>query len=63
MSWLTKKTERFESSLNFSMYNLYARENAFTISFQPKEDDPEVNEAVRLALFKIIPSVSWDFKF
>jgi len=63
MSWLTKKTKRFESSLNFSMYNLYARENAFTISFQPTEDDPEINEAVRLALFKIIPSISWDFKF
>jgi len=63
LSWLTKKTEKFESSLNFSIYNLYARENVFTITFRPSEDDPEVNEAVRLALFKIIPSISWDFKF
>ncbi len=63
LSWLLKQKKNYESSLNFSIYNLYARENAFTISFQPTEDDPEVNEAIKLALFKTIPSISWDFKF
>ena len=45
------------------MYNVYARQNAYSISFRQSEADPDVNEAVRLALFSIVPSVTWNFKF
>lgn len=63
VTWIRKKTERKESSWNLSVYNAYARENAYTISFREVEDNPNQNEAVQLALFKIIPSISYNFKF
>jgi hypothetical protein len=63
LTWIRKKTEKFESSWNFSLYNAYGRENAFAINFQDSETNPGTTEAVRLALFKMIPSVSYNFKF
>ncbi|MEI9912419.1 MAG: hypothetical protein WDO71_23880 [Bacteroidota bacterium] len=36
---------------------------AYTIDFRDNEDDPGKTEAVRYALFKYIPSVSYNFKF
>jgi hypothetical protein len=61
--WLRKKTGKFESSWNFSVYNAYARENAYFIDFRTKEDNPPETEAVQVSLFKAIPSVSYRFKF
>lgn len=58
-----KKHENFESSWNFSIYNLYARENAYSITFRANEDHPEQTEAVRTALFKIVPSITYNFTF
>jgi hypothetical protein len=63
LTWIRKKTDKYESSWNFSVYNAYARENAYFIDFQQNEDNPEVTEAVKFALFKAIPSVSYKFKF
>ena len=63
LAWDGKKTEKFESSWNVSLFNVYGRENAFSINFQPSEADPNVTEAVRLALFKTVPSVTYNFKF
>lgn len=60
---LGKQTRRIKSSWNFSLYNVYARENAYSISFREQEDNPGVNEAVQFSLFSIIPSVTWNFKF
>lgn len=58
-----KTSRRFESSWNFSIYNVYARKNAYSISFVEDENDPTKTNAVRLSLFSIIPSVSYNFKF
>ncbi len=58
-----KQTKKFESSWNFSLYNAYGRENAFTITFQQNKDNPAVTEALQTSLFKIIPSVTYNFKF
>jgi hypothetical protein len=58
-----KKNPRFESSWNFSAYNAYARRNAYAITFQQNEDNPEQTEAVRTTLFRIVPSVTYNFKF
>ncbi|KXX68463.1 TonB-dependent receptor [Flammeovirga sp. SJP92] len=63
LTWIRKKTDKFESSWNFSIYNVYGRENAYTISFEPSEEDPNTTEAVQLALFKWVPSVTYNFKF
>ncbi|SHE37513.1 TonB-dependent Receptor Plug Domain [Mariniphaga anaerophila] len=61
--WQLRKTTRFESSLNFSVYNAYARENAYFIDFRTKEDNPDETEAVQVSLFRAIPSISYRFKF
>ncbi|WMJ74566.1 carboxypeptidase-like regulatory domain-containing protein [Cytophagaceae bacterium ABcell3] len=53
---------RFNSSWNFSVYNLYARHNPFLIDFRENEQTGEM-EAVQVALFRIIPSVTWNFNF
>lgn len=58
-----KKKKRWESELTFSIYNAYGRENAYVITFRDNKDDPSKTEAVRTALFKFIPSVSYNFKF
>ncbi len=60
---LAKKTAKFESSWTFSIYNAYGRENAYSIVFQDNPDDPSKTQAVRYALFKFIPSVTYNFKF
>lgn len=58
-----KKKKHFSSELSFSLYNAYGRENAYTISFQQDPDNPDKTQAVQTALFKIIPSISYNFKF
>ncbi len=58
-----KKKKKFETSWDFSLYNAYNRQNAYTISFQESETNPGTNEAVKLSLFGIVPSVTWNFKF
>jgi hypothetical protein len=58
-----KRTDKFESSWTFSVYNLYGRENAYSIVFQNNPDDPMQTQALRYALFRFIPSVTWNFKF
>ncbi len=63
LAWTVKKTDRFESGWNFSLYNAYARENAYFIDFRPKEKNPQETEAVQVSLFRAIPSVSYKFKF
>ena len=62
-TWQTRKTEKFEASWNFSIYNVYARENAYAIIFRDSETNPGETEAVRIALFRIIPSVTYNFRF
>ncbi len=58
-----KVKRRFKSSWNFSLYNVYGRENAYTITFQESETNPGTTEAMQLALFKFVPSISYNFSF
>jgi hypothetical protein len=58
-----KAHKRFSSSWDFSVYNAYNRKNAYTITFQESETNPGQTEAVKLSLFGIIPSVTWNFNF
>lgn len=60
---LLKQRKKFSSELSFSLYNAYGRENAYTISFEENKDDPNKTDAVQLALFRFIPSISYNFKF
>jgi TonB dependent receptor/CarboxypepD_reg-like domain/TonB-dependent Receptor Plug Domain len=58
-----KKKKRFESSWIFSVYNVYGRENPYSIVFQNDPNDPSRTEAVQYALFRWVPSVTYNFKF
>jgi len=60
---LEKVKKKMTSNWNFSIYNLYAKENAYSISFQEKENNPLQTEIMQLSLFKMIPSISYNFKF
>ncbi len=62
-TWESKATKRFKSSWTFGIYNAYHRKNAYIIDFRENEDNPNITEAYRIALFGIIPSVTWNFKF
>jgi hypothetical protein len=58
-----KKTKKFESSLNFSVYNAYGQKNPFSIDFEQDKDDPTKTIAVKTYLFTFVPSVTYNFKF
>ena len=55
--------KRFHSSWSFGVYNVYNRKNAYIIDFRENENNTNVTEAYRIALFGAIPSVTWNFKF
>lgn len=57
------KRKKFESSWNFSLYNVYGRENAYTITFEDDPDDPSRTRALQTSLFRWVPSVTYNFKF
>jgi hypothetical protein len=59
-TWYLKDSKRFEHNINFSVYNSYSRENAFTIDFQENEKTGQT-EAVQTSLFKIIPAITYNF--
>jgi hypothetical protein len=58
-----RKTKKFDSNWNFSVYNLYGRENPYSISFQQDPDNPSKTQAVQYALFRWVPSITYNFKF
>ena len=57
-----RKDKAFSGQWVFSVFNAYNRQNAANIRFQ-KNIDTGQNEAVRLSIFGIIPSVTYNFKF
>jgi len=54
--------KRFKGEWVFGVYNIYNRRNAVNIQFRENRTTG-VNEALRLALFGIVPSVSYNFNF
>ena len=56
--------KRKEDNWVFSVYNAYARKNAFSVYFQPSADNARVTQAIKYSVFAtIIPSVTYNFKF
>jgi CarboxypepD_reg-like domain/TonB-dependent Receptor Plug Domain len=62
-TYTKKKSENRESSWNFSLYNVYGRENVYTITFKEDPKDATKTQAVRTALFRWVPSITYNFKF
>ena len=63
LTWIRKKTKKFESSWNFSIYNAYGRQNAYEIIFQQDPNDATKTQAVQISLFRWVPSFTYNFKF
>lgn len=61
LTWVLKNKKSFYNDLSFSVYNAYARKNAYIIYFE--ENDQGKMQAKQISLFSILPSVSWNFKF
>lgn len=58
-----KEGRKWESSWNFSIYNVYMRKNPFTVFTQNKPDHPGEKELVMIYFPTPIPSVTYNFKF
>ncbi len=58
------ETRKIKRSLNVSLYNVYARRNAYSVYFRQNEANPSVTEAMRLSIIgTVIPSVTYNFNF
>ncbi|WP_242203684.1 TonB-dependent receptor [Aestuariivivens insulae] len=57
-----KRTKKRERYWVFGIYNIYNRRNAASIAFKSNPDSGR-NEATRLSIFGIVPSISYNFKF
>lgn len=61
-----KETKKFKSSWNFSIYNVYNRQNPYFIYFANEGDAASGTldlQAKQVSLFGIIPSIAWNFSF
>ncbi|GAA3737387.1 TonB-dependent receptor [Flavobacterium ginsengisoli] len=56
------KKKGWQSYWVFSLYNVYNRKNAASMSFTTNEDTG-ANETRRLSIFGIVPGVTYNFKF
>lgn len=56
------KGRKWQSEWVFGIYNLYHRQNAASITFR-QNDETSANEALRLTIFGIVPSATYNFKF
>lgn len=56
------KKKGWQSYWVFSLYNVYNRQNAASMTFATNEDTGE-NETRRLSIFGVVPGVSYNFKF
>ncbi|GAA4305966.1 TonB-dependent receptor [Aestuariibaculum suncheonense] len=57
-----KPDNRWKGEWVFGIYNVYNRRNAASVSFN-QNDQTGLNEATRISIFGMIPSVSYNFKF
>ena len=60
---LAKKTAKYESSWNFSIYNVYGQSNPYDIVFQTDPNNANKTQVLQTTLFKMVPSVTYNFKF
>lgn len=55
---------RYKQSLNFSVYNVYARRNAYSVTFKQNPENQNITEATRLSIIgSVIPSIIYNFTF
>ncbi len=58
------KNRRFKQSINFSVYNVYGRRNAYSISPRPNAENANQTEFIQISIIGAqIPSITYNFKF
>jgi hypothetical protein len=62
-TWEGKTNKKFQSSWNIGLYNIYGRENAYLIQFRDNPSNANETQALQYALFKFVPSITYNFKF
>lgn len=55
--------KRFRGSWSFGLYNVYGRQNPFSMTFRENKTNPQKIDAIQTSLFRWIPSVTYNFKF
>ena len=55
--------KRWRGEWNLSIYNAYARKNAWTLRFVQDDTQPDVTYAEMTYLFSIVPAITYNFKF
>jgi hypothetical protein len=66
ITYTHKKTDKWESVWNFSVYNVYNRKNPYFIYFDYEgniEDGNFKTIAKQVSLIPILPAITWNFKF
>jgi hypothetical protein len=59
-----KQHKRYHSSWTFSIYNVYAHRDPYSITFRDSKTSPNTTEAAETSIFATqIPSITWNFKF
>ncbi|WP_184543168.1 TonB-dependent receptor [Mucilaginibacter sp. FT3.2] len=59
-----KQHKRYHSSWTFSIYNVYAHRDPYSITFRDSKTIPNTTEAAETSIFATqIPSITWNFKF
>ena len=58
----SNQNRKWQAEWVFSVYNVYNRYNAASINFRENSDTGQ-NEAVRTAIFGIVPSITYNFRF
>ena len=72
-TYTPKKKRKYQSSWNFSIYNVYSRKNPYFIYFALETPDGVDNgsiqegnltpKAYQVSIFPILPSITWNFNF
>jgi hypothetical protein len=62
-SFRRNDTRRWQSELNFSLFNAYGRKNPWTIMFRQDRQNPHVTYAEMMYLFSFVPSITYNFRF
>jgi hypothetical protein len=58
-----KVRKHYSSELALGLYNAYGRQNAYAITFREDPDDASKTQAVQTALFRWVPSITYNFNF
>jgi hypothetical protein len=65
ITWTPRQKEgrRWNSSWNFSLYNLYGRRNMWALRLRRDPDDPTRQRAYNFYFFRWVPALTYNFSF